>query len=778
MMPLSESPLHRSPRILIIDDDALISRIYKRKFEAAGFEVDIEIDGSEGYYRIFKGHFDAVLLDLLLPGMDGPSIIRKFRAQSAFASLPIIVFTNAFLSDIGRDAAIAGATQIFDKGIAAPEEIVDAFVKTLKGTFLSAVAPSSQPISPFKEGSPLRIDPDFLFSCAPASSPTNPDPAQKNQELAEGSNKVWESFTELENAAKLKTNTTAVPKELLPKHEAMQDEDHDSEIVYQATLRASFLQKCYGRINKMQNLLRVLGTEGQQPKVEKFIELARISHTISGPAAIVGLDYLAHLSSALEALSWELFETPSNFALPTQRVIARVIDLMSRLADSGTACQMKDFSRFNVLVVDDNEIDRNIIIKTLDRVKLSHVATGNPESALALLQDNEFDLVITDVKMDGMSGFEFCSALRKMEKHHRCPLIFVSSLSDFQSKVLSVQLGGEDFIIKPFVPMELAIKVLIYMIAVQVKTGKHSNTKADNGGCEGPARSPFPESLSLDSGISSAPTASPSADLAALYSQETLPWKLASDRAKNASQSSPAGESEARREILASGPEALKIIRGYFNAFVKKQTELSLLDQLSQKLNELTGLAAMANLIAVHAMGHALAALIADFRKIPGQITSLSLKTISQALDLLIVLLKESYISSAKDPGSAHILAVTDAGAGLTPVRTAMELVGLKADTVETSADAVDALKQQQFDLVLIDVRAVENNGLELGAKIHRLPEYKTTPVIFLMETMSVQHRLQTSLHGFSDCIAKPYNLLELGVKALLWVLKGQLGKS
>ena len=79
-----------------------------------------------------------------------------------------------------------------------------------------------------------------------------------------------------------------------------------------------------------------------------------------------------------------------------------------------------------------------------------------------------FDLAILDVEMDGMSGYEICKALRNMERNRQCPVIFVTVRSDFHSKMVSLQSGGKDFIIKPFAPMELALKSLLYMIEAQL----------------------------------------------------------------------------------------------------------------------------------------------------------------------------------------------------------------------------------------------------------------------------------------------------------------------
>jgi len=431
----ANSPKH-GKKLLIIEDDQLIADVYKRHFEAACFEVQIEMNGAEGYYQIYELRPDAVLLDLLLPGMDGASIIRKFRAQKEFAALPIIVFTNAYVSDIGREATSAGATRVFDKATVTPQEIVKAVVDALGRN---------------------------------GKTPGGPKP--KDLEAPEGRAmlSVSEEPPYHGEAAEPDKGSLGVAEEQPSLSDAAPTDELEEELALQAAARREFFRKISIHIDTMRDIVCLLKVDaGSLPKPETFLEMARIAHTISGHAAIVGLHHMAHLTAALEAFALELAECPSRFGVPKRYTLAKVIDMIARLAACGSSCQPKEFGFFHVLVVDDDEIARTMISKTLVRANLVYVATGRPEAALELLRENKFDLVILDVDMEGMSGFDICKALRKMDQHRHCPVIFVTVLSDFHSKMVSLQSGGQDFIIKPFDPTELALKTLIYMIGAQI----------------------------------------------------------------------------------------------------------------------------------------------------------------------------------------------------------------------------------------------------------------------------------------------------------------------
>lgn len=77
-------------RILIIEDDELIAELERDYLEAGGFEVEMELDGREGLKKALTGEYDAMILDLMLPGINGFEICRKVREK---LNLPVIMVT-------------------------------------------------------------------------------------------------------------------------------------------------------------------------------------------------------------------------------------------------------------------------------------------------------------------------------------------------------------------------------------------------------------------------------------------------------------------------------------------------------------------------------------------------------------------------------------------------------------------------------------------------------------------------------------------------------------
>ena len=113
-------------KILIIEDDPVVSRIYSARLEKEGYVVEVCSDGQAGFYRIHEFGPDIILLDLMLPNINGVEILKRIRSQKEFQNLPIIVFTNAYVQNMIQEALAAGASHVFNKSMLTPRQVIDA----------------------------------------------------------------------------------------------------------------------------------------------------------------------------------------------------------------------------------------------------------------------------------------------------------------------------------------------------------------------------------------------------------------------------------------------------------------------------------------------------------------------------------------------------------------------------------------------------------------------------------------------------------------------------
>lgn len=115
--------------------------------------------------------------------------------------------------------------------------------------------------------------------------------------------------------------------------------------------------------------------------------------------------------------------------------------------------------RATILVVDDEDINRDILGAQLETDGHHVLQAGESAFALKLLETVPVDLVLLDVMMPGMDGYELCARIKQNPRNQDLPVVFVTSLQDHDSRVRGLEAGCDDFLNKPFHALELKIRV-------------------------------------------------------------------------------------------------------------------------------------------------------------------------------------------------------------------------------------------------------------------------------------------------------------------------------
>jgi putative two-component system response regulator len=124
---------------------------------------------------------------------------------------------------------------------------------------------------------------------------------------------------------------------------------------------------------------------------------------------------------------------------------------------------MKDLSECTVLIVDDTEANIDILMEILEEYDL--VVAMDGESALETVEEELPALILLDVLMPDIDGFEVCKRLKSSPETAAVPIIFLSALSEDEEKQKGLDLGAVDFITKPFDPSEIQTKVKQHLLA-------------------------------------------------------------------------------------------------------------------------------------------------------------------------------------------------------------------------------------------------------------------------------------------------------------------------
>jgi two-component system phosphate regulon response regulator PhoB/two-component system alkaline phosphatase synthesis response regulator PhoP len=130
-----------------------------------------------------------------------------------------------------------------------------------------------------------------------------------------------------------------------------------------------------------------------------------------------------------------------------------------------------------IFVVDDEKDIQDILRVNLSLQNLDVRTFSSGEEALAELKNGQPDLILLDVMMDGMDGFEFCKTLRSSTEYRDVPVIFLSAKTEEFDRVLGLELGGDDYIAKPFSMKEVSARVKAVLRRTDTKTRQILNEK-------------------------------------------------------------------------------------------------------------------------------------------------------------------------------------------------------------------------------------------------------------------------------------------------------------
>src|SRR5687767_14920879 len=109
-----------------------------------------------------------------------------------------------------------------------------------------------------------------------------------------------------------------------------------------------------------------------------------------------------------------------------------------------------------VLVVDDESIVRDVVVKYLRREGYRTLEAGDGDAALAIVEHERPDLVVLDLMLPGIDGLAVC---RRIRARSELPVIMLTARAEEADRIVGLELGADDYVTKPFSPRELAARV-------------------------------------------------------------------------------------------------------------------------------------------------------------------------------------------------------------------------------------------------------------------------------------------------------------------------------
>ncbi len=382
-------------KILLIEDEMTTGTLYSFHLKGAGHEVAWASSGTSGLEKLKQFEPDLLLLDLMLPGINGIQILRKIRATRSEEEFPIIILTNTYNPRLTREAETLGATDFLVKS--------QTTVPRLLGAILGALA----------HGEATR--------------------PQSRQIASAGGN----------------VGPPVNPEALAAFHEGTPQE-----------------------MDKLSLLCRrLIESKPVLNSHETLAEIHRMLHTLTSKAALASANLYSDFCSAIETLVRDLCEKPQLVNASSIRTVNRAVNLLGLLfiqnPKDAAAVNIRDFQ---ILVVDDEPTALKANTMSLQSVGLSCIQAQDGKAALQIIQSRELDLVILDVNMPEMDGIEVCRRLRLAPRHAKTPVLFVTAMATFETRLRSTQSGSNDLIGKPIRGIDLAVRCLTHILNRRLNT--------------------------------------------------------------------------------------------------------------------------------------------------------------------------------------------------------------------------------------------------------------------------------------------------------------------
>ncbi len=151
-------------KILIIEDDQIVANVYRNKLAVDGYTTEVAPDGETGLkvMRTFKP--ELIILDLMLPSISGVEVIKEIRSEPEFSKIPIIVFSNTYLTNLIQEAWRAGANKCLSKSSCTPKDVIEIVRNAIgESGAMTQRAPSAAEIAGTKKPVALAAENDAEF---------------------------------------------------------------------------------------------------------------------------------------------------------------------------------------------------------------------------------------------------------------------------------------------------------------------------------------------------------------------------------------------------------------------------------------------------------------------------------------------------------------------------------------------------------------------------------------------------------------------------------------
>ncbi len=402
--------------ILVVEDNELNLKLVKGLLTLGKFNTLTAPDAETGLDLARTHKPDLILMDIQLPGIDGLSATRMIKSDEDLRHIPVVALTSYAMQGDDLKAKEAGCNGYVTKPIDTRN-----FIKILE-SYLQNDFYSKRPLNDSVRQKPVILIVDDepknvkLLAAKLSKSPFQLEKAYSGQEAIEKVQTILPDLILLDV--------------MMPEMDG-----------YEVTRRI----KSDPELNQIP-IIMVTSLDGSEDKVkgmnagaEEF--LSKPVHTVELTARINSMIRLKQYQEQLTS------RRNSQFYFS---------DVKDGLAE-------QENFKSRILLVEDSEIDLKLIKKSIREVDAEVIEVTNGEEAIKIATSEPIDLILLDVMLPGINGYEVCDQLKSKEETADIQIVLITCLSDLESRIRGVELGCDDFLIKPVDGRELNARVKVLL---------------------------------------------------------------------------------------------------------------------------------------------------------------------------------------------------------------------------------------------------------------------------------------------------------------------------
>ncbi len=393
----------KNARILLAEDNSINQDVIHEQMEMLGYEIEIVDNGVQVLSIIKQKSYDLILMDAHMPHMDGfatARAIRSFERKNKRDAIIIIALTADISPGIQEHCTSVGMNDYLAKPF-----FIDDLDNMLKKWLSNAPIEKSHTIEVQK---PLSLDSTDILNMS-----------------------VIEQLRILSQKGGRNTLGNAISRYRSSALEQLDSMHH-----------AAMKKNCKELASISHSLKSSSGTLGVNLIYTAAAEIEELANT----------NNIGHIQQAITQLEEKLIISVQALEdlAENSKIIAPIVT--SPMPVIGNDQQL--------LVVDDNKVTLDTLQNALQQFGYRVDSANNGEEALALLSKNNYDLVITDLQMPVMDGYDLCKAIRRKYTAETLPILVLTSTANDVHVHDAYEIGISNFIVKPFNFLNLAYTIL------------------------------------------------------------------------------------------------------------------------------------------------------------------------------------------------------------------------------------------------------------------------------------------------------------------------------